>query len=112
MKEVVGDEGFVLNECKTRVLRQHQRQQVTGVVVNDKLQAPRSLRRALRQHVHYIKTYGLASHMQHRGIRRANFLLHLEGMAAHIISIDRTDKDALAALELVRGLTSDGDLDE
>ena len=41
--------GFAVNEKKTRVLRQSQRQTVTGVVVNQKPQASVAYRRQIRQ---------------------------------------------------------------
>lgn len=60
--------GFELNPEKTRLMLRHQRQEVTGVVVNEHLQVPRSVRRGLRQEIYYIKAFGLegallASHL-------------------------------------------------
>lgn len=40
--------GYQLNARKKRVIRRHRRQQVTGLVVNDKVSLPRSRRRWLR----------------------------------------------------------------
>ena len=49
--------GLKLNPEKTRVNRRGSRQQVTGLVVNEKLQAPRELRRKLRQEMYYLNRY-------------------------------------------------------
>ena len=49
--------GLKLNPEKTRVARRGTRQQVTGLVVNDKLQAPRRMRRKLRQEMHYLNRF-------------------------------------------------------
>lgn len=38
---IVADEGFTMNARKTRVMRRSARQRVTGIVVNDHLNAPR-----------------------------------------------------------------------
>ena len=62
VRHIAQDEGFAVNENKTRVLRQSTRQLVTGVVVNDRPgvaaptrppasrdPAPREIRRAWRR---------------------------------------------------------------
>lgn len=41
---------------KLRILRRHQQQRVTGLVVNDKVQLPRKLRRLLRAVEHRLRT--------------------------------------------------------
>ena len=49
--------GLQLNNEKIRILRRNNRQEVTGIVVNEKLQAPRELRRTLRQKMYYLNRY-------------------------------------------------------
>ena len=46
-----------LNDEKIRVLHRNNRQEVTGIVVNEKLQAPRELRRILRQKMYYLNRF-------------------------------------------------------
>ncbi len=50
---------FELNENKTNLLRKGARKIVTGIVVNEKMQAPRSLRREFRQNVYFIRKFGI-----------------------------------------------------
>lgn len=59
--------GFELNREKTRVLGRDQRQIVTGVVVNEKVQVSREYRRKLRQEVYYCETYGIRGHLERMG---------------------------------------------
>ncbi|KDM92811.1 reverse transcriptase family protein [Photobacterium galatheae] len=47
-KQIVTDEGFVVHPEKTRVIRRHQRQEVTGVVVNDRLSVDRATLKRFR----------------------------------------------------------------
>ena len=47
--------GLKINEKKTKILGKESSQLVCGVVVNDKLAAPRSYRRALRKNMHHLK---------------------------------------------------------
>lgn len=56
-KEVVAFYGYKLHQKKKlRITRRHQRQQVTGLVVNEKVQLPRKTRRWLRAVKHHIET--------------------------------------------------------
>lgn len=48
--------GYELNGKKTRILRQHQQQRVTGLVVNDRVNVPRHIRRKLRAVEHRLNT--------------------------------------------------------
>ena len=48
--------GYQLNTKKTRILRQHQQQKVTGLVVNDRVNVPRHVRRKLRAVEHRLNT--------------------------------------------------------
>ena len=49
--------GLQLNNDKIRVQHRHNRQEVTGITVNEKLQAPRELRRTLRQKMYYLNRF-------------------------------------------------------
>lgn len=60
LRHIADDEGFAVNEKKTRVQRRNSRQSVTGVVVNHRTSAPRPLIRRLRAILHRAKREGLA----------------------------------------------------
>lgn len=49
VRQIVAGEGFVVNEEKTRIMRSHQRQVVTGLVVNSLYETPRISRPNLRK---------------------------------------------------------------
>lgn len=102
VREVLSDEGLNLNEEKTRLMLPHQRQEVTGIVVNEKLQAPREMRRRLRQAVYYIDKHGLGSHLEHTSETRANHVRHLMGIANFILFVNKHDEDAKYALTVLR----------
>ncbi|MEO1269971.1 MAG: reverse transcriptase family protein [Myxococcota bacterium] len=78
--QICYQEGFFVNHSKFRVIRKHQRQQVTGIVVNDTLRIPRKERRRFRAILHNCRTHGLAS--QARG--RQGFEDWLLGYASYI----------------------------
>ncbi|WP_146550819.1 retron St85 family RNA-directed DNA polymerase [Rummeliibacillus suwonensis] len=94
VKEVFKSEGFTINDSKTRVRKRNQRQEVTGIVVNEKMQASRSYRRDFRQQMYYIKKYGLDSHVNNiEGGDTLKYLYHLLGMANFIININPNNQE-------------------
>lgn len=59
LQKIVEENGFSVNNGKTRLLNKNQRQEVTGIVVNQKPNLPREYYRELRSIFHQIKTKGL-----------------------------------------------------
>ncbi len=55
-RSFLAEEGFEMNEDKTRILRRGRRQEICGVVVNDKIGIRRTWRRKLRAEVHRLAT--------------------------------------------------------
>jgi RNA-directed DNA polymerase len=94
VRKVLKDEGYQLNEAKTRLMERHQRQAVTGIVVNEKLQAPREMRRELRKVIFYINKFGVDSHISHIQLDKSNYVKHLLGIANHIAFVNPNDEEA------------------
>ncbi|MFC1851002.1 reverse transcriptase domain-containing protein [candidate division CSSED10-310 bacterium] len=59
-KSIIEHEGFLINPRKTRVLRKGRQQEVTGIVVNDKLSVNRKKLRAFRALLFQIEKDGLS----------------------------------------------------
>lgn len=83
--------GMNLNDEKTHVRKQGQQQRVTGIVVNEKIQVPLSLRREIRQNMYYIEKYGLDSHLKYINENRRNYLQHLLGQIEFALFINPKD---------------------
>jgi RNA-directed DNA polymerase len=81
VRHIAQDEGFAVNEKKTRVQRRNSQQSVTGLVVNDTVGVPRRTARRLRAMLHRARREGLAS--QNRS-GRPHFLNWLRGVIAYI----------------------------
>ena len=101
IEKVIKETGFKTNRKKTRVINQSSQQIVTGVVVNQKLQAPKNYRKKIRQELYYRKKYGLDSHLSKRNITKANYIPHLVGMAHHVLNINPSDRDALETIKFL-----------
>lgn len=102
VRKVVAEEGFELNEEKTRLMGRHERQEVTGIVVNEGMRAPRDVRRRIRQVAYFVERYGLSGHLDHIDDRRAHYSQHILGVANHVRFVHEADRDALRLFELLR----------
>ena len=58
LKRLVDSEGFIINEKKTRLLTKSQRQEVTGVTVNSKLNVSRTYIKWIRRYLYLLERYG------------------------------------------------------
>lgn len=72
LREVVHSNGFRINEPKTRLMRHTQRQRVTGLVVNEKVNVSREYVRGIRAALYVWDRYGESEAV--RSFNRANGL--------------------------------------
>lgn len=92
--------GFNLNDQKTTLLKTGQRQLVTGIVVNKKMQAPRYYRQQLRQEWYYCQKFGVLSHFaKSKGVEEfevsqddvLDFLHALIGRVSFVLQVNPDD---------------------
>ena len=87
IKEELAKESLKLNESKTKVMLSGQRQVVTGLVVNQKIQVPKVKRKELRQAIYFIQKFGLKDHLRKINCQKDNYLKHLLGIAHFILFV-------------------------
>lgn len=58
LKKIIYNENFKINEKKTRLQKKGYRQEVTGIIVNDKLNVKRKFIQELRFDIHLVERYG------------------------------------------------------
>lgn len=87
---------LTLNKEKTMMMGKNQRQIISGIIVNDKIQVPRDRRDELRQAMFFIDKFGLDDHLNHIKCSKANYLKHLLGIANYITFINPKDEKILA----------------
>ena len=88
---IIRDEGFEINSRKTRILYPHQRQEITGLVVNNGIiKVPKEYKRELRKEIYFCKKYGPTSHQEHIGDEHSFLKEHLYGKAYYIKMIEPT----------------------
>jgi len=93
IRKVLAENGFSINDKKTKVLKQQHQQKITGVVVNEKPQVEKKLRKQLRQEVYYIRKFGLASHFKKLGIESRKGLYQLLGRVGYVLQTNPEDKE-------------------
>lgn len=81
VRHIALEEGFSVNEKKTRVLRKSAQQSVTGVVVNEKASLPREELRKLRAILHRAGKEGLEAQNREG---RPNYRAWLAGKIAYV----------------------------
>lgn len=81
IRHITQDEGFRVNDAKSRVLRRSTAQAVTGLVVNDRVGVARAKVRRVRAILHQAKKTGLDAQNREN---HPNFRGWLEGMIAYI----------------------------
>jgi RNA-directed DNA polymerase len=89
--EAVAKLNFKINTSKTKLMTANQRQTVTGIVVNQKLQVVFHKRNELRQAMYYIQKFGIDEHREYKEIDQANFLEHLLGKISFVLQINPKD---------------------
>lgn len=94
IRAIVGEYGLVLNDKKTRVMRPSRRQEVTGVVVNERARAPIEVRREVRRVLHYIRRFGLGSHLEYIGETRTRYVQHMLGRVSFVLHFEPEHSDA------------------
>jgi len=80
--------GYNLNEKKTKVIRNNNRQLVTGVVVNKKINITKEYKRKIRQEMYYLKKYGIESHLKKVKQSKEKYLISLKGRINYCLSIN------------------------
>ena len=98
--------GFEINPKKMKICPQGQRQIITGIVVNEKTQVPKTYRRNLRQEIYYIEKFGLSEQTGHihLDLTPEKYLEHLKGKLRYVLQInpqDREFQEALARLNRI-----------
>lgn len=80
-RQIIKDEGFVVHPDKTHIMRKGARREVTGIVVNEKLNLPRKKLRQFRAVIHQIEQNGPEGKTWGKS---PNLFAALHGYAAHI----------------------------
>lgn len=95
-----------LNDDKIHIVHQSSSQNVTGIVVNEKVQVSRKYRDKIRQEIYYIKKYGLGSHLKKSNIDsdELKYLNKLYGKILYVLQVNPADKENIEYKNFVEKL--------
>jgi retron-type reverse transcriptase len=85
-KKIVRSENFTLHPDKLRIMKRHQRQEVTGVIVNEKPNINKSSLKRFRALIYQIEKDGIEGKTWNGGL---NVLAEIDGYANFIYQIDK-----------------------
>ena len=100
-KYMLENMGFDVNEKKTKFISSKNRQTVTGLTVNKKLNISSVYKRELRQEVYYVLKFGAKTAILRGGHEdyiiggetlNVDYLYHLLGKVNYVLSIERDNK--------------------
>ncbi len=100
--------GLELNQDKISIINNSNSQNVTGLVVNEKVQVSKKYRNKIRQEIYYIKKYGISSHINRLNIssNEKDYLKKLNGRILYVLQIDENNKEFLEYKKYIRDLIS------
>ncbi|MFY7668472.1 MAG: reverse transcriptase domain-containing protein [Crocinitomicaceae bacterium] len=81
-----------LKKAKTKVLKRHKRQTVTGIVVNEKRSAGRTYKRGLRMEMYFLKKFG-SEHILRTHSNIIHYLQELAGKINWVLQVNKVDPE-------------------
>lgn len=91
IKKIIREEGFAINEKKTRIQSQYYRQEVTGIIVNHGMRVDKRYKQYLRQQIYYCNKYGVDDHLRKIACELSGYKDHLYGIAYFIKMVEERE---------------------
>ncbi len=64
--KIISDEGFFINEKKTRYMKKGCKQYVTGLTTTNGINVSKKYRKDIKEHIYYCRKFGVKSHLKKR----------------------------------------------
>lgn len=84
---------LMTNNGKIKLMKQNERQIISGLIVNSKVQVPKTQRNKLRNEMYYIKKFGIENHIEKIYLTKQNYLIHLIGKINYILTMNPADNE-------------------
>ena len=96
--EIIKNEGFEINNTKTRLYKNKTKRIVTGIsVLKNELKIPRDYKRDLKLELNYILKFGIDSHLKKKKIRNYKYLTSIIGKVNFWLSVEPNNEYAQKA---------------
>lgn len=95
-----------INNKKIHIINNSQQQNVTGLVVNQKVQTSSRYRNKIRQEIYYINKYGLKNHLDKINYQESSnkYLDSLYGKILYVLSIDKNNQEFITYKNKINNL--------
>lgn len=92
-----------INNKKIKVIYNYHSQSVTGIIVNEKMQANYKYRSKIRQEIYYINKYGISSHMKKLNIKnKRKYINSLYGRIIYVLQINKDDIEFIKYRDIIK----------
>jgi len=104
VRKMLNKLGLQLNNQKTNVISKSNSQNVTGIVVNEKIQVNSKYRNTIRKEVYYINKYGVDSHIGRIKYKlgKDKYLNNLYGRIIFVLQINKDDKEFIEYKQIIK----------
>lgn len=90
ISQIIEESGYVINDNKTRFQSNSNRQEVTGLIVNNSIvSVPKKYIKEIRQELYYINKYGIDEHKRVNNIYNKHYQEHLKGKIMFVYSVNK-----------------------
>ena len=94
-----------INNKKIKVIYNYYSQNVTGIVVNEKIQVSNKYRKKIRQELYYINKYGIESHIKRKNIiNKKKYINSLYGKVIYVLQINQFDKEFINYKMIIKNM--------
>lgn len=106
VRKMLNKLGLQLNDNKTNVISKSSSQNVTGIVVNEKIQINSKYRSTIRKEVYYISKYGVDSHLERikNKLSKDKYLNNLYGRILFVLQIDKGNQEFIKYKQIIKEL--------
>jgi hypothetical protein len=103
--KIIEDFDLEVNQEKTILQQNRGKRILTGISIsNEQINLPREYKRKLKQEIHFIKKFGLSSHIRKKKIRHPYYLQSLIGKVIFWLSVESKCEDAKESLSFLKSL--------
>ncbi|WP_281980765.1 reverse transcriptase family protein [Tenacibaculum mesophilum] len=64
--KIISDEGFFVNEKKTKYMKKGCKQYVTGLTTTNGVNVSKAYRKSIKEHIYYSRKFGVKKHLENR----------------------------------------------
>lgn len=94
--KIIKEEGFFINEKKTRYMKRGCKQYVTGLTTTNGVNVSKAYRKNIKAHIYYCRRLGVKKHLEHRSkeFRGYNNIQFHNWLLGHICFIKSVNQEA------------------